>query len=314
MLGGCILLCNCIALPIPLIHNQLLIFSWIIMVASLIDGRVLSALRRNELKERVAHHILQGHRPPGLAVILIGENPASRIYVTHKRKACEEIGIRSHSYDLPAQTSQDQLTRLVDKLNQSPEIDGILIQLPLPKHINESSIIERIKPEKDVDGFHPYNLGRLAQKNPLLRPCTPIGIMNLLAHYHLNVKGKHAIVIGASNIVGRPMSLELLLAGATVTICHRFTQQLRKLVEIADFVIVATGKIDVIDADWLNENQVVVDVGIHRLPDGSVRGDVDFEKAIDKVAWITPVPGGVGPMTIVSLLENTMMAASKFRR
>ncbi|HAZ7573445.1 bifunctional methylenetetrahydrofolate dehydrogenase/methenyltetrahydrofolate cyclohydrolase FolD [Legionella sp. PATHC032] len=283
------------------------------MPASLIDGREISALRRNELKQRVQYHVEQGRRAPGLAVVLIGNDPASVIYVSNKRKACEEVGITSHSYDLPAETTQEELIQLINELNQSDRIDGILIQLPLPKHINERTIIEHIKPEKDVDGFHPYNLGRLAQRNPFLRPCTPLGIMNLLHHYELNVKRKHAVVIGASNIVGRPMSLELLLAGATVTICHKFTQQLQKFVELADFLIVATGKMDVIATDWLKEHQVVIDVGMHRLPDGSIRGDVDFKKAVEKVAWITPVPGGVGPMTIVTLLENTMMSAARLR-
>ncbi|AAU27380.1 TPA: bifunctional methylenetetrahydrofolate dehydrogenase/methenyltetrahydrofolate cyclohydrolase FolD [Legionella pneumophila] len=283
------------------------------MPASLIDGREISALRRAELKQRVLYHVEQGQRAPGLAVVLIGNDPASVIYVSNKRKACEEVGITSHSYDLPAETTQEKLIELINELNQSDKIDGILIQLPLPKHINERTIIEYIKPEKDVDGFHPYNLGRLAQRNPFLRPCTPLGIMNLLHHYELNVKRKHAVVIGASNIVGRPMSLELLLAGATVTICHKFTQQLQKFVEIADFLIVATGKMDVIATDWLREHQVVIDVGMHRLPDGSIRGDIDFKKAVEKVAWITPVPGGVGPMTIVTLLENTMMSAARLR-
>lgn len=284
------------------------------MSASLIDGKILASLRRNELKERVHHHVQQGHRAPGLAVILIGKDPASSVYVNNKRKACEEVGITSHSYDLSEETTQDALFQLIDELNNSDEIDGILIQLPLPKHINESIIIEHIKPEKDVDGFHPYNLGRLAQRNPLLRPCTPLGIMNLLHHYQLDVKGKHAVVIGASNIVGRPMSLELLMAGATVTICHRFTQNLERLVQIADLVIVATGHMDVIHVDWLNKNQIIIDVGIHRLADGSIRGDVDFKKAKDNVAWITPVPGGVGPMTIVTLLENTLIAATQNKR
>jgi methylenetetrahydrofolate dehydrogenase (NADP+)/methenyltetrahydrofolate cyclohydrolase len=281
------------------------------MSASLLDGRILASLRRDELKQRLQEHVQQGKRAPGLAVILIGNDPASSIYVNNKRKACEEVGITSHSYDLPAQTSQDELLRLINELNHSDQIDGILIQLPLPKHINTMIVIEHIKPEKDVDGFHPYNLGRLAQRNPLLRPCTPLGIINLLHHYKLDVKSKHAVVIGASNIVGRPMSLELLLAGATVTICHKFTQHLQKFVEIADFIIVATGVMDLINTDWLNEKQVLIDVGMHRLADGGLRGDVDFKKAINKVAWITPVPGGVGPMTIVSLLENTMMAKLK---
>lgn len=283
------------------------------MSASLLDGRALSALRRSELKQQVQCHIQEGQRAPGLAVVLIGNDPASSIYVNNKRKACEEVGITSHSYDLPAETTQQELLQLITELNQSDLIDGILIQLPLPRHINETAIIEHIQPEKDVDGFHPYNLGRLAQRNPLLRPCTPLGIMNLLQHYQLEVKRKHAVVIGASNIVGRPMSFELLLAGATVTICHKFTQNLQQMVEIADFVIVATGKKDVISTDWLNKNQVVIDVGMHRLDNGRIRGDVDFDKAVDKVAWITPVPGGVGPMTIVSLLENTMRAAEKLK-
>lgn len=304
---------NYIALERPVIHNVLHKNCEKKMSASLIDGREISALRRNELKQRVQYHVGQGQRAPGLAVVLIGNDPASLIYVSNKRKACEDVGITSHSYDLPAETTQEELIQLINELNQSDKIDGILIQLPLPKHINERTIIEHIKPEKDVDGFHPYNLGRLAQRNPFLRPCTPLGIMNLLHHYDLNVKRKHAVVIGASNIVGRPMSLELLLAGATVTICHKFTQQLQKFVEIADFLIVATGKMDVIATDWLKEHQVVIDVGMHRLPDGSIRGDVDFKKAFEKVAWITPVPGGVGPMTIVTLLENTMMSAAKLR-
>ncbi|SQG90152.1 methenyltetrahydrofolate cyclohydrolase [Legionella pneumophila subsp. pascullei] len=304
---------NHIALEQPVIHNVLHKNCEKKMSASLIDGREISALRRNELKQRVQYHVEQGQRAPGLAVVLIGNDPASLIYVSNKRKACEDVGITSHSYDLPAETTQEELIQLIHELNQSDKIDGILIQLPLPKHINERTIIEHIKPEKDVDGFHPYNLGRLAQRNPFLRPCTPLGIMNLLHHYDLNVKRKHAVVIGASNIVGRPMSLELLLAGATVTICHKFTQQLQKFVEIADFLIVATGKMDVIATDWLKEHQVVIDVGMHRLPDGSIRGDVDFKKAVEKVAWITPVPGGVGPMTIVTLLENTMMSAAKLR-
>ena len=283
------------------------------MPASLLDGRILAALRRDEIKQRVQQLIQQGKRAPGLAVILIGTDPASAIYVNNKRKACEEVGIKSHSYDLPAETSQDDLLTLINELNNSDQIDGILIQLPLPKHINETIVIEHIKPEKDVDGFHPYNLGRLAQRNPLLRPCTPLGIMNLLSHYNLEVKRKHAVVIGASNIVGRPMSLELLLAGATVTVCHKFTPHLQKFVEMADFIIVATGVMDLINTDWLNDNQVIIDVGIHRLSDGSLRGDVDFKKAVNKVAWITPVPGGVGPMTIVSLLENTVMAAIELK-
>ncbi|MCW8443963.1 bifunctional methylenetetrahydrofolate dehydrogenase/methenyltetrahydrofolate cyclohydrolase FolD [Fluoribacter gormanii] len=280
------------------------------MSASLIDGKVVASLRREELKHHVHDYVQINHRAPGLAVVLIGNDPASTVYVANKRKACAEVGITSHSFDLPEITTQTELIKLIDDLNSSDQIDGILIQLPLPKHINERVIIEHIKPEKDVDGFHPYNLGRLAQRNPLLRPCTPLGIMNLLKHYHLEVKRKHALVIGASNIVGRPMSLELLLAGATVTIAHKFTQQLEKFVRTADIVIIATGKMDVVDCEWLSKEQIVIDVGIHRLADGSIRGDIDFKNAVDKVSWLTPVPGGVGPMTIVTLLENTLKAAT----
>jgi methylenetetrahydrofolate dehydrogenase (NADP+)/methenyltetrahydrofolate cyclohydrolase len=283
------------------------------MSASLIDGLLVSSIRQDKLTQSVQQYIQQGNCPPGLAVILIGDDPASAIYVANKRKACKEVGIVSVSYDLPEETTQEELLILIDELNNSDHIHGILIQLPLPNHINEGIIIEHIKPEKDVDGFHPYNLGRLAQRNPLLRPCTPMGIMNLLHYYQLEVKGKHAIVIGASNIVGRPMSLELLLIGATVTICHRFTHNLQQLVEMADLVIVATGKLDVVKAEWLKKNQIVIDVGIHRLKNGQIRGDVDFKEAVNKVAWITPVPGGVGPMTIISLLENTFYAATQFK-
>ncbi|QMT60004.1 bifunctional methylenetetrahydrofolate dehydrogenase/methenyltetrahydrofolate cyclohydrolase FolD [Legionella sp. PC997] len=280
------------------------------MSASLIEGKVVASLRREELKHHVHDYVQRYHRAPGLAVVLIGNDPASTVYVANKRKACLEVGIISHSYDLPEKTTQKELIKLIDELNGSDQIDGILIQLPLPKHINERLIIEHIKPEKDVDGFHPYNLGRLAQRNPLLRPCTPLGIMHLLQHYQIEVKRKHALIIGASNIVGRPMSLELLLAGATVTIAHKFTQDLEKFVRIADIVIIATGKMDVIDCEWLSKNQIIIDVGIHRLADGSIRGDIDFKNAVNKVSWITPVPGGVGPMTIVTLLENTLKAAT----
>jgi len=279
------------------------------MPASLLRGNEVAALKKDELKTRVHKHVEQGHRAPGLAVVLVGTDAASSIYVTNKRKACEEVGIKSFSHDLPETTSQEELVKLIIKLNESKDVDGILIQLPLPSHVNTNFIIEQLDPRKDVDGFHPYNLGRLAQRNPYLRPCTPLGIINLLKHYQLDVRGKHAVVVGASNIVGRPVSLELLLAGATVTTCHRFTQNLKELITIADVVVIATGVQDVVSADWLQAHQIVIDVGIHRLADGTLRGDVDFNRAKDKVAWISPVPGGVGPMTIVSLLENTLMAA-----
>lgn len=279
------------------------------MSASLLDGKAVATVRKEQLKQQVQQFIQDQHRAPGLAVILIGADPASSIYVHNKRKACAEVGIRSYSYDLPEHCSQHELVALIDQLNADHSVDGILVQLPLPAQINTALIIERINPAKDVDGFHPYNLGRLAQKNPLLRPCTPLGIMNLLQHYQIPVQGQHAVVVGASNIVGRPMSLELLLAGATVSICHRQTKNINKLIEMADIVVVAAGVIDVIANEWLQAHQIVIDVGIHRLANGSIRGDVTFDTAQDKVAWLTPVPGGVGPMTIISLLENTLTAA-----
>ncbi|MCP0913631.1 MULTISPECIES: bifunctional methylenetetrahydrofolate dehydrogenase/methenyltetrahydrofolate cyclohydrolase FolD [Legionella] len=278
------------------------------MTAFLLDGKQVALTIRNELKENVSARIRKGYRPPGLAVILIGDDPASIIYVNNKRKACAEAGLSSFAYDLPASTKEDDLLSLIDELNHTQEIDGILVQLPLPEHINTVKVIERIDPAKDVDGFHPYNLGRLAQGNPLLRPCTPYGIMQLLKHYQLNPAGKHSVVIGASNIVGRPMALELLLAKATVTVCHRFTSHLESHVRHADLVVVATGRADVINTEWLHDQQILIDVGIHRLADGTLRGDVDFNKAKEKTAWITPVPGGVGPMTISTLLTNTLYA------
>lgn len=280
------------------------------MQASLIDGKVVSTNRRDILKRQIHQHIQSGYNVPGLAVILIGNDPASTIYVNNKRKACAEVGITSYFYELPTDTAQKTLEDLIDNLNHDKKIDGILMQLPLPTHMSESHIIERIKPTKDVDGFHPYNIGRLAQKNPLLRPCTPLGIINLLNHYDLAIKGKHAVVVGVSNIVGRPLGLELLLSGATVSMCHRFTNPLKHLVQQADILIVATGVQDVVDPSWLHDKQIVIDVGIHRLSNNQLRGDVQFEQARNKVAWITPVPGGVGPMTVTTLLENTFLAAN----
>lgn len=277
------------------------------MTASILDGKHLAALKMEVLRQKVDS--LSGSAP-GLAVILLGEDPASHIYVKNKRKACSDIGMQSFSYDLPASTSQKELEALIDTLNESSEVNGILVQLPLPSHIDTATILDRISPLKDVDGFHPCNMGRLAQKRPLLRPCTPMGIVNLLNHYQIPIASRHALVIGASNIVGRPMGLELLMAGATTTICHRQTPDLQPFVALADIVVVATGIKDVIDVSWLKPHQVVVDVGMHRQSDGSLRGDVDFAKARELVSWITPVPGGVGPMTIVSLLENTLLAAS----
>lgn len=281
------------------------------MTASLLDGKLVATQFKSEIKSAVQVRQAKGLRAPGLAVVLVGDDPASSIYVANKRKACLEVGINSYAYDLPQNTTEDALLNLIEELNHSSEVDGILVQLPLPAAIDSNKIIDCINPAKDVDGFHPYNVGRLTQRNPLLRPCTPYGIINLLDFYQIPLSGKHTVVIGASNIVGRPMAMEFLLAGATVTICHRFTQNLEQYVRIADLIVVAAGVLDVINVDWLHAQQVIIDVGIHRLSDNTIRGDVDFERAKDKVAWITPVPGGVGPMTITTLLQNTVSAANK---
>jgi methylenetetrahydrofolate dehydrogenase (NADP+) / methenyltetrahydrofolate cyclohydrolase len=279
------------------------------MTASLLDGKHVASLRLAHLKTRVDTHLAQGHPAPGLAVILIGDDPASHIYVNSKRKACLRVGFNTYAYDLPSETGERNLLDLIDELNESPEVHGILVQLPLPSHINTRTIIERIKPNKDVDGFHPYNLGRLAQGDPTLRPCTPYGIINLLKHYEINPFGKRAVIIGSSNIVGRPMAFELLLAKATVTVCNRATQNLESHVREAEIIIIAAGSKDILNPDWFSKNQIVIDVGMHREDDKKLRGDIDFNQVKEKVAWITPVPGGVGPMTICTLLENTFRAA-----
>lgn len=279
------------------------------MPARIIDGKRVAAELRTALAARIAAFTQERGRQPGLAVLLVGADPASQVYVRNKRRACEQVGIRSFGHDLPADTSQDALLALIDSLNADPAVDGILLQLPLPAHIRPEVVLERIDPAKDVDGFHPYNIGRLAQRLPGLRPCTPRGIMRLLEHYALPVRGCHAVVVGASNIVGRPLALELLLAGATVTVCHRFTRDLQAHVRQAELLLVAVGKPGLIPGDWVAPGATVIDVGINRLADGSLRGDVDFEVASQRAAWITPVPGGVGPMTVALLLENTLAAA-----
>jgi methylenetetrahydrofolate dehydrogenase (NADP+)/methenyltetrahydrofolate cyclohydrolase len=279
------------------------------MTAKIIDGKAIAAELRLNIKQTVDTRRAQKLRAPGLAVILVGQDPASAIYVQHKRAACTETGILSRAYDLPVSIEQTDLLALIDQLNQDAEIDGILVQLPLPAHIDTNAILEQISLYKDVDGFHPYNIGRLAQQRPLLRPCTPHGIMTLLAKTgHRDLAGMHAVVVGASNIVGRPMMLELLLAGCTVTICHRMTRDLASHIKTADLLIVAIGQPGVIQTDWIKPCAIVIDVGINRLPNGSVCGDIDFETAKHKASWITPVPGGVGPMTVVTLLQNTLQA------
>ena len=281
------------------------------MPAKIIDGKAIADNILKQVKQCVAQRREAGKRVPALAVILVGNDPASAIYVRNKRRACEATGVRSVSYDLPASTTQQSLTALVDQLNEDPEIDGILVQAPLPRQIANEIIVERIRPDKDVDGFHPYNVGRLALRMPSLRPCTPRGIMTLLRTTTDNLKGKNAVIVGASNTVGRPMGLELLLAGCTVTTTHRFTNDLPSFVAGAEILVVAVGKPRLIKGEWIREGATVIDVGISRLEDGSLCGDVEFSIAAQRAAWITPVPGGVGPMTVATLLENTLDAADK---
>ena len=284
------------------------------MTAQLIDGKAIAAKLRQQIAARVTERRQQGLRAPGLAVILVGTDPASQVYVSHKRKDCEEVGFLSRAYDLPASTSQEELMTLIDELNNDDAIDGILVQLPLPAHLDASLLLERIRPDKDVDGFHPYNIGRLAQRMPLLRPCTPKGIMTLLESTGTDLHGLHAVVVGASNIVGRPMALELLLAGCTVTVTHRFTKDLPLHVSQADIVVVAVGKPGLVKGEWIKPGAIVIDVGINRQDDGKLVGDVTFDAALERASWITPVPGGVGPMTRAGLLENTLHAAEHLHK
>ncbi len=279
------------------------------MSARIIDGKGIAQALRADIKQRVATRLARGQRTPGLAVIMVGDNPASQVYVRNKRRACTETGIREFSHDLPGDTSQAALLQLIDSLNADPAVDGILVQLPLPAQIDQTTVIERIHPAKDVDGFHPYNIGRLAQRMPRLRPCTPRGVMRMLESIGEDLRGRDAVVVGASNIVGRPMSLELLLAGCTVTTCHRFTRDLAAHVARADLLVVAVGKPRFIPGAWIKPGAIVVDVGINRLPSGEIVGDVEYEAAKTRAGWITPVPGGVGPMTVATLLLNTLEAA-----
>lgn len=280
------------------------------MTAKIISGVEVSKNIKCEITRKIQQYLRQGKRAPGLAVILVGSDPASQIYVESKRKNCEELGMYSKSYDLPQNTTENELLNLIDELNNDPLIDGILVQLPLPEHINSTSVIERISPDKDVDGFHPYNVGRLCQRIPTLRACTPYGIIKLLESTKIDFYGKHAVIVGASNIVGRPMALELLLAGCTVTVTHRFTRDLEFHIKQADILIVAVGKPQFIPGDWIKEGAIVIDVGINRI-DGKLVGDIEFEKAKNKASYITPVPGGVGPMTVAMLMFNTLYAYEK---
>ncbi|MGH8274601.1 MAG: bifunctional methylenetetrahydrofolate dehydrogenase/methenyltetrahydrofolate cyclohydrolase FolD [Gammaproteobacteria bacterium] len=278
------------------------------MPAQLLDGKSIALDIRRRLRAEVETLVSEGGRRPGLAVVLVGENPASQIYVRHKRDACREVGIETTAYELPPDTRAEELDYLIERLNAQAHVDGILVQLPLPGSLDAKVITERIDPAKDVDGFHPYNVGRLAQRIPTLRSCTPKGIMRLLESIGESFKGRHHVIVGASNIVGRPMALELLLAGATVTICHKFTTDLREDVALADVLIAAVGKPGVVPGEWIKPGATVIDVGMNRLENGKLIGDVDFAAASERAAWITPVPGGVGPMTVAMLLENTLEA------
>ncbi len=281
------------------------------MSAQIIDGKAIAQDVRDQVRLNVEKRLKNGLRAPGLAVILVGLNPASQVYVRKKREACDEAGLISKSYDLDESTDQQTLLKLIAELNSDSSIDGILIQLPLPEHIDDTLVLEAIHPDKDVDGFHPYNIGRLVQRMPTLRPCTPHGVIHMLETIGEPFKGRHAVVVGASNIVGRPMNLELLLAGATVTVTHRFTHDLASYVADADILIVAVGKPGIVKGEWVKPGATVIDVGINRLANGKLTGDVDFASAAERAAWITPVPGGVGPMTVAMLLRNTLQAAEK---
>jgi len=279
------------------------------MSAQILDGKAIAADIREQVKSKVDARVAQGLRAPGLAVVLVGDNPASEVYVRNKRNACAQVGFHSELIELSADTSQAQLLTLVDELNAREDIDGILVQLPLPPQIDEHLVTERILPTKDVDGFHPYNVGRLTLRMPLLRPCTPRGVMTMLERTGMELAGKDAVIIGQSNIVGRPMMLELLMARCTPTVCHSRTRDLADKVRNADIVVAAVGVPRFVKGDWIKQGAIVIDVGINRLEDGKLCGDVDYDACAEQAAWITPVPGGVGPMTVATLLENTLQAA-----
>lgn len=282
------------------------------MAARILDGKRIADALLDRIGLRVAARVAAGLAPPGLAVILVGADPASSVYVRNKRRACERIGFRSLDFDLPGTTSQDELLALVDRLNADRTVHGILVQLPLPKGFDATAVIDRIDPHKDVDGFQAENVGRLALRQRGLRPCTPKGVMTLLAHTDRPVRGRHAVVVGVSNHVGRPLMLEFLLAGSTTTSCHKFTADLGRFVADADIVVAAVGRPGLIRGEWIKPGAVVIDVGINRLEDGRLVGDVEFEPAAERASWITPVPGGVGPMTVATLMENTLEAAETF--
>lgn len=278
------------------------------MTAQIIDGKQIANQLLDNIRNRIETRKQAGKRAPCLAVILVGDDAASAIYVRNKRLACEKVGIVSVAHHLPASTSQADLFALVSQLNQDVHTDGILVQSPLPAHIDEQQILALIDPAKDVDGFHPYNIGRLAVRQPLLRSCTPYGVIKMLQASGITLMGLDAVVVGVSNHVGRPMGLELLLAGCTVTSCHRHTKDLAAHVGRADLVVAAAGKAGLIRGEWIKPGAIVVDIGINRLPDGKLAGDVEFDVASARASHITPVPGGVGPMTVATLMENTLQA------
>jgi methylenetetrahydrofolate dehydrogenase (NADP+) / methenyltetrahydrofolate cyclohydrolase len=282
------------------------------MSARLLDGKRIADELLERLAERVRRRIKAGKAQPGLAVILVGSEPASAVYVRNKRRACERVGFSSMAYDLSVDTPEADLAALIDRLNADPSVHGILVQLPLPEHVDANALINRIDPRKDVDGFQAENVGRLVLRQRGLRPCTSKGVMTLLANTDRPVRGKHAVVVGVSNHVGRPLVLELLLAGCTTTVCHRFTEDLPAFVGAADILVVAVGRPDLVRGEWVKPGATVIDVGINRLEDGKLTGDVEFSAAAERAAWITPVPGGVGPMTVATLMENTLEAAETF--
>nr|Q31HQ4.2 RecName: Full=Bifunctional protein FolD 1; Includes: RecName: Full=Methylenetetrahydrofolate dehydrogenase; Includes: RecName: Full=Methenyltetrahydrofolate cyclohydrolase [Hydrogenovibrio crunogenus XCL-2] len=279
------------------------------MSAQILDGKAIALELRDSIQKEVEAQVANGKKPPGLAVILVGEDPASQVYVKNKKIACEKAGFNDVSMVLPAETSQAELLAKIDELNTRDDVHGIIVQLPVPDHIDPEEIIERIDPKKDVDGFHPYNMGRLATRLPELAPCTPHGVMTMLAKTGIPLRGLNAVVVGASNIVGVPMALELLNERATVTVCHSATKDLPQKVAEADLVVVGVGIPNMVKGDWIKDGAIVIDVGINRLDDGSLCGDVEYDVAKEKASWITPVPGGVGPMTIATLLQNTLQAA-----
>ena len=279
------------------------------MTAKIIDGKQIANEIILEIKKTISKATMKGEKPPGLAVIQVGEDSASKIYIRNKRIACSKVGIKSFNYDLPEQTSEKELIELVVSLNSNPEVNGILVQLPLPPQINETIIIETIEPTKDVDGFHPYTIGRLMQRIPILRPCTAIGVMTMLDSIGVDPIGKHVVIVGASNLVGRPLTLEFLLRGATTTVCHRFTENLEHFVRQADILAVAVGKPNIVLSEWIKKDAIVFDIGINRNKKGNITGDIDFETAKEKASWISPVPGGVGPMTVAMLIKNTLLAS-----